>query len=63
ELNLIELFWSMVKSRVRGHSLNDTETLESRIREASLNIPIEHLRNIIQHSKNRFVGCIEQKPI
>ncbi|KAI8975744.1 hypothetical protein BDF20DRAFT_798510, partial [Mycotypha africana] len=63
ELNPIEQFWALVKRKVRRHSLRDAETLEHRIAEAAREIPIEHLKNIILHSKNQFENCLNNIPI
>ncbi|EIE92359.1 hypothetical protein RO3G_17230 [Rhizopus delemar RA 99-880] len=53
ELNPIEQFWALVKRKVRREKLQDTETLQDRIVDAANEVPMEHLRNIIQHSKNQ----------
>ncbi|KAG1040638.1 hypothetical protein G6F43_012250 [Rhizopus delemar] len=51
-LNPIEQFWALVKHQVRREKLQDTETLQGGLADAANEVPIEHLRNIIQHSKN-----------
>jgi transposase len=63
ELNPIEQFWALVKRKVRHEKLRDTETLQDRIVDAANEVPIEHLRNIIQHSKNQFDNCLNHIPI
>ena len=63
ELNPIEQFWALVKRKVRHEKLQDTETLQDRIVDAANEVPIEHLRNIIQHSKNQFDNCLNYIPI
>ncbi|KAG1494377.1 hypothetical protein G6F53_012586 [Rhizopus delemar] len=63
ELNPIEQFWALVKRKVRREKLRDTETLQDRIVDAANEVPIEHLRNIIQHSKNQFDNCLNYIPI
>lgn len=53
----IAQFWALVKGKVRLHKLQDTETLIARVTEASNEIPIHHLQNIIQYPKNKFDDC------
>lgn len=55
ELNPIIQFWSLMKGKTKHHKLQDSETIEARIVDAAYEIPIQHLKNIIQHSKNHFV--------
>lgn len=63
ELNPIEQFWALVKRKVRREKLKDTETLQERIVDAANEVPIQHLENIIQHSKNQFDNCLNHIPI
>ncbi|KAG2195432.1 hypothetical protein INT46_008465 [Mucor plumbeus] len=63
ELNPIENFWSIVKSKVKRHSLKDTETLTSRIVESCEEVPLQHLQNCIQHSVKQFDKCLNKEPI
>ncbi|KAG1470675.1 hypothetical protein G6F56_002543 [Rhizopus delemar] len=63
ELNPIENFWSTVKSKVKRHSLKDTETLTSRIVEACEEVSLQHLQNYIQHSVNKFDKRLNKEPI
>ena len=63
ELNPIEQFWALVKSQTKRHKLQDRETLEARITEAANDIPIQHLQNIILHSKNHFFNCLNKTHI
>ncbi|KAG0929807.1 hypothetical protein G6F29_012086 [Rhizopus arrhizus] len=58
ELNPIEQFWALVKRKVRRQKLKDTETLQERIVGAANEVPIQHLENIIQHSKNQVDNCL-----
>jgi transposase len=61
ELNSIKQFWSLMKGKIKHHKLHNSETIEARIIDATYEIPIRHLKNIIQHSKNHFViglNCI-----
>ncbi|KAG1046942.1 hypothetical protein G6F43_010590 [Rhizopus delemar] len=63
ELNLIEQFWSIIKTKVRRTKLSDIETLTARIVETSEAVPIVHLENIIQHSVNQFEKCQSKMPL
>jgi transposase len=63
ELNPIEQFWALIKKTVKRHKLDDSEMLEERIKDASHQVPIKHLQNIIQHSKDQFVKCLDALPI
>ncbi|KAG1054515.1 hypothetical protein G6F43_003481 [Rhizopus delemar] len=63
ELNPIEDFWSIVKSKVKRHALKDTETLTSRIIESCGEASPQHLQNCIQHSVDLFDKCLNKEPI
>ncbi|KAG1271456.1 hypothetical protein G6F63_011797 [Rhizopus arrhizus] len=54
ELNPIEDFWAIVKSKVKRYALKDTETLTSRIIEYCEEVPLQHLQNCVQHFVNLF---------
>ncbi|KAG1451932.1 hypothetical protein G6F46_010114 [Rhizopus delemar] len=56
-------FWALVKRKVRREKLQDTETLQDRIIDAANEVSIDHLRNIVQHSKNQFDNCLNYIPI
>ena len=60
ELNPIEMFWKVLKDRVRRTRLTDLETLITRIIEGSSDVPIEHLQSFIQHSINAFPKCLNK---
>ncbi|CEG80826.1 hypothetical protein RMATCC62417_15105 [Rhizopus microsporus] len=63
ELNSIEQFLAIVKNKVRHSQFEDKEDLQTRITEASNNVPVRYLRNIIQHSVSVFDKCLERQPI
>lgn len=63
ELNPIEMFWKVLKDRVRRTPLTSAETLSSRITEGSEDIPVEHLQNFIQHSIECFPKCLNKEPL
>lgn len=54
ELNPIEQFRAIVKHKVKRKQLMESEMLAQRIVEACNNVPLSHLVNITQHSKNYF---------
>ena len=62
-LNPIELFWKVLKDRVKRGELTDVETLTTRIIEGSEDVPVEHLQNFIQRSINAFPKCINKEPL
>ncbi|KAI5959936.1 uncharacterized protein KGF55_005168 [Candida pseudojiufengensis] len=62
ELNPIEQVWSMLKGKVRRHTL-EKDTLSSRIKEAATQIKPYQIRNCIQHSINCFEQCLNKRPL
>lgn len=63
ELNPIEMFWKVLKDRVKRGKLTDAETLSSRIIQGSEDVPVEHLQNFIQHSINVIPNCLNKDPL
>jgi hypothetical protein len=63
ELNPIEQFWSITKSKIRRAKLLDEETLQDRITEACNQVPQSHLYNIIKHSRSCLYDCLNKNPI
>ncbi|KAI8890717.1 hypothetical protein K501DRAFT_168043 [Backusella circina FSU 941] len=63
ELNPIEMFWKVLKNRVRKGKPNNVETLTLRIIEGSEDVPVEHLQNFIQHSIDCFPNCLNKEPL
>jgi transposase len=63
ELNPIEQFWALIKGKVKRHKLEGAETLQDRVIDAANEVPTQHLQNIIQHSKDHFVNCLNHIPI
>jgi transposase len=59
ELNQIEQFWSVCKSKVKKHKLLDEETLTSRIRDACNQVLISSLQGFCRSSIKRFQDCLE----
>ncbi|ORE05368.1 hypothetical protein BCV72DRAFT_209404, partial [Rhizopus microsporus var. microsporus] len=49
--------------KVRRNQFENKEDLRNRIKEASNNVPVHHLRNIIQHTVSLFDKCLERQPI
>ncbi|KAG1527119.1 hypothetical protein G6F51_014307 [Rhizopus arrhizus] len=52
ELNPIEDFWAIVKSKVKRYALKDTETLSPRVIEGREDASVEHMYHKM-HQKNR----------
>lgn len=63
KLNPIEALWAIVKSKVKRHALKDTETMISRIIESCKEVPLQHLKNCVEHSINLFDNCLNKEPI
>jgi transposase len=63
ELNPIEQFWSVAKSKLKRCALLHQETLSSRITEACNDISISYLRGFINHSVKRFDDCVNKIPM
>jgi transposase len=61
ELNPIEQFWSVCKSKVKKHKLLDEETLTSRIRDACNQVLIGDLQGFCRSSIRRFQDCLDRK--
>ena len=61
ELNPIEQFWAVVKSRVRRSQFGNTEDLETRIGEACNEIPVKHLQGFVKHSFDTFEKCLNEE--
>lgn len=63
ELNPIEQFWSVVKSKIKRNNLLDEETLSSRIGEACNRVSVDSLRGFINYYISRFDNCLNKVPI
>jgi hypothetical protein len=63
ELNPIEQFWSVCKSKVKKHRLLDEETLTTRIRDASNQVLISDLQGFCRSSMSRFQDCLDCKDL
>ncbi|GAA5808167.1 hypothetical protein MFLAVUS_001551 [Mucor flavus] len=63
ELNPIEIFWKVLKNRVKRGKISDVETLTAMAIEGSKDVPIEHLQNFIQHSIDIFPKCLNKKSL
>lgn len=57
ELNPIEQFWSIVKSKLKRTKLLDKETLSTRIADASNSVSLNDLYGFISHSKRQIDNC------
>lgn len=63
ELNPIEQFWSVCKSKLKRERLLKEETLSSRIAEACNNIYLSDLQGFCRYSVSKFQDCLEGKPL
>ncbi|KAG1606564.1 hypothetical protein G6F46_012921 [Rhizopus delemar] len=63
ELNPIEQFWSVCKSKLKREALLEEETLTSRIKVACNNVLISDLRGFCKYSVAKFSDCLEKKPM
>ncbi|EIE90456.1 hypothetical protein RO3G_15167 [Rhizopus delemar RA 99-880] len=63
ELNPIEQFWSVCKSKLKREALLQEETLTSRIKEACNSVLISDLKGFCRYSQKKFDNCLERKPI
>jgi transposase len=63
ELNPIEQFWSVAKSKLKRDAILHEETLQDRITEACKQVPLNHLYSFIKHSDSRLEDCLNKQPI
>ena len=63
ELNPIEQFWSVVKSKLKREKLLETETLNTRIAEACNKIFFSDLEGFCRHSVSKFETCLNKEPL
>ncbi|KAG1053175.1 hypothetical protein G6F43_004726 [Rhizopus delemar] len=63
ELNPIELFWSVCKSKLKREALLEEKTLTSRIKVACNNVLISNLCGFFKYSVAKFSDCLEKRPI
>lgn len=63
ELNPIEQFWSVCKSKVKREALLKEETLSSKIREACNNVLTSDLQGFCRYSVVKFDDCLNRNLI
>ena len=63
ELNPIEQFWSVCKSKLKREQLLEEETLTSRIADACNRILYSNLQGFCRYSAAKFEDCLNRKPI
>lgn len=63
ELNPIEQFWSLVKSKIKRTKLLQEETLTQRITEACQEVTKENLYGFISHSASCISYCLNKTPM
>ncbi|KAG1460631.1 hypothetical protein G6F46_005473 [Rhizopus delemar] len=63
ELNPIEQFWSVCKSKLKRELLLDEETLTTRIADACNRALYSDLQGFCRYSASKFDDCLNRKPI
>lgn len=63
ELNPIEQFWSVAKSKLKREKLLEEETLTSRIRDACNDVLFSDLQGFCRYSVGKFDDCLNRKPL
>lgn len=63
ELNPIQQFWSVVKSKLKREKLLETETLNMRITEACENVLISDLKGFCRYSASKFQTCFNKESL
>ncbi|KAG2207889.1 hypothetical protein INT47_010873 [Mucor saturninus] len=63
ELNPIEQFWSVVKSKLKREKLLEAENLNTRITEACQNVLISDLKGFCRYSESKFETCLNKNPL
>ncbi|KAI7876055.1 hypothetical protein K492DRAFT_135768 [Lichtheimia hyalospora FSU 10163] len=63
ELNPIEQFWSVCKSKLKREKLLDDETLSSRIADACNHIYISDCEGFCRYSAARLDDCMKKAPL
>ena len=63
ELNPIEQFWSVVKSKLKRVKLLEEEHLTGRIQDATNQILYSDLEGFCRHSNSKFLVCLNREPL
>lgn len=63
ELNPIEQFWSVCKSKLKREQLLQEVALSSRIGDACNRILLSDLQGFCRYSSDRFADCLNHKPM
>ncbi|CEP10365.1 hypothetical protein [Parasitella parasitica] len=63
ELNLIEQFWSVVKSKLKRVKLLVDEDLTARIGDATNQVLYSDLEGFARYSDNKFAACLNREPL
>ncbi|GAN06739.1 conserved hypothetical protein [Mucor ambiguus] len=63
ELNPIEQFWSVCKSKLKRERPLEEETLSSRIADACNQILLNDLKGFCKYSIDGFDDCLQEKPL
>ncbi|EIE79882.1 hypothetical protein RO3G_04587 [Rhizopus delemar RA 99-880] len=63
ELNPIEQFWSVVKSKLKREKLLEKETLTSRISNACNDVLLSDLQGFCRYSDSKWQVCLDKLPL
>ncbi|PHZ07649.1 uncharacterized protein RHIMIDRAFT_209027 [Rhizopus microsporus ATCC 52813] len=63
ELNPIEQFWSVVKSKVKRNGFLEKDTLMTRISEASNTLRLSDFKGFAEHSLKCLNKCRNRQPL
>ncbi|KAG1467883.1 hypothetical protein G6F56_004163 [Rhizopus delemar] len=63
ELNPIEQFWSVLKSKLKKEKLLQTETLNIRITEACQDVLFSDSEELCRYSASNFEICFNKEPL
>ncbi|CEG72406.1 hypothetical protein RMATCC62417_07968 [Rhizopus microsporus] len=63
ELNPIEQFWAMAKSKVKRHRFLQEDTLSKRITEVCNNVKQSHFKGFVSHSYQCWDKCRNRQPM
>ncbi|KAG0736280.1 hypothetical protein G6F57_014189 [Rhizopus arrhizus] len=63
ELNPIEQFWAVAKSKVKRHRFLQQDTLSKRITEACNSVKQSHFKGFVSHSYQCWDKCRNRQPM
>lgn len=63
ELNPIEQFWSVAKSKIKRQFVLEKHTLPQKICDACNDVPVSAFQGFARYSVKRFDDCLNGRPI